>query len=273
MFKRIILIKYSFNVECFWGEQFNSRTLNGFSSSGSEQTIRFSNPGYNLSNKTINGKQYLNQKLLASGSKSDRGEPDLPTLTTFYAVAPGKTINASVQILESEVLNNVEIAPFDTWENEPSAIIKEGDAYGQNLPFPQQLVSVSEPMVIRDAVVVQISLTPFQYNPVTKDLVVIQNAEISLIEIDANSVPFIPQKRSRDFEAIYESLIVNYSSSSRDDVQYQKPSILYVLPNNIGDLFGTIETLMEWKKRVGYEVNYVSSSNIVNNRNNLKGVY
>ena len=32
----------------------------------------------------------------------------------------------------------------------------------------------------------------------------------------------------------------------------------------------TIETLMEWKKRVGYEVNYVSSSNIVNNRNNLK---
>ena len=110
----------------------------------------------------------------------------MPTLTTFYAVAPGKTINAAVQILESEVLNNVEIAPFDTWENEPSAIIKEGDSYGQNLPFPQQLVSVSEPMVIRDAVVVQISLTPFQYNPVTKDLVVIQNAEISLIEIDAN---------------------------------------------------------------------------------------
>ena len=52
-------------------------------------------------------------------------EPDLPTLTTFYAVAPGKTINAAVQILESEVLNNVEIAPFDTWENEPSAIIKK----------------------------------------------------------------------------------------------------------------------------------------------------
>ena len=271
MFKRIILIKYIVLMSSVFGvNNSSSLTLNGFSSSGSEQTIRFSNPGYNLSNKTINGKQYLKPEITGAGSKSDSGEPDLPTLTTFYAVAPGKTINAAVQILESEVLNNVEIAPFDTWENEPSAIIKEGDAYGQNLPFPQQLVSVSEPMVIRDAVVVQISLTPFQYNPVTKDLVVIQNAEISLIEIDANSVPFVPQKRSRDFEAIYESLIVNYSSSSRDDVQYQKPSILYVLPNNIGDLFGTIETLMEWKKRVGYEVNYVSSSNIVNNRNNLK---
>ena len=54
------------------------------------------------------------------------------------------------------MLNNVEIATFYTCENEPSGIIKEWDAYGQNLPFPQQLVSVSEPMVIRDARVVQI---------------------------------------------------------------------------------------------------------------------
>ena len=27
---------------------------------------------------------------------------------------------------------------------------------------------------------------------------------------------------------------------------------------------------MEWKNRVGYEVNYVNTSSVVNNRNNLK---
>mgnify|MGYP004105079477 CR=1 FL=1 len=95
----------------------------------------------------------------------------------------------------------------------------------------------------------------------------------TITALDANNTT-IWKKELDNFSYSYyesvESLIVNYSSSSRDDVQYQKPSILYVLPNNIGDLFGTIETLMEWKKRVGYEVNYVSSSNIVNNRNNLK---
>ena len=65
----------------------SSLTLNGFSSSGSEQAIRFSNQGYNLSNKTINGKQYLKPEIAGAGSKSDSGEPDLPALTTFYAVA------------------------------------------------------------------------------------------------------------------------------------------------------------------------------------------
>ena len=83
-------------------------------------------------------------------------------------------------------------------------------------------------------------------------------------------MPFIPSQPSREFEKLYKSLIVNYSSLNRDGIEYQKPGILYVLPNNIGNLFGTIEELMNWKKRVGYDVQYVSSSNIVNNRNNLK---
>ena len=83
-------------------------------------------------------------------------------------------------------------------------------------------------------------------------------------------MPFIPAKRSRAFEPIFESLVVNYESLSRDEVEYQRPAILYVLPNNIGGLLSTVEELMDWKRRMGYEVNYISSSNVVNNRNNLK---
>ena len=96
-------------------------------------------------------------------------------------------------------------------------------------------------------------------------------SEIELIEDGVTQEnPFIPQKRSREFEILYESLIVNYSSLNRDNIEYQRPAILYVLPNNIGNLFGTVEQLMDWKKRVGYDVQFVSSSNVVNNRNNLK---
>ena len=77
------------------------------------------------------------------------------------------------------------------------------------------------------------------------------------------------EKFLRSLKKLYEATVVNYSTLARDDFEYQRPSILYVLPNNIGNLFGTIEQLMKWKERVG-EVNFVSSSNIVNNRNNLK---
>ena len=135
------------------------------------------------------------------------------------------------------------------------------------MTFPDQIATVSEPMVFRDVVMVQVSLTPFQYNPVTKELMIIHSADVELVESGAVDMPFIPQKRSREFEALYESLIINYSSMSRDEVDYQRPCILYVLPNNIGNLLGTVEQLMDWKKRVGYDVQYVSSSNVVNNRN------
>ena len=74
MFKRIVLIKYIVLMSSVFGlNNSSSLTLNGFSSSGSEQAIRFSNPGYNLSNKTINGKQYLKPEIAGAGSKSDSG--------------------------------------------------------------------------------------------------------------------------------------------------------------------------------------------------------
>ncbi|MDA9671830.1 hypothetical protein N9T87_00940, partial [bacterium] len=126
----------------------------------------------------------------------------------------------------------------------------------------------SDPIVMRDLVMTQITLTPFRYNPISKELIIIKDAEISLIETETSEIPFIPRKRSKEFEVLYESIVVNYSTTEREDVEYQRPAILYVLPNNIGNLFGTIEQLMKWKERVGYDVRFVSSSNIVNDRNN-----
>ena len=43
-----------------------------------------------------------------------------------------------------------------------------------------------------------------------------------------------------------------------------------MLPSNIGNLLGTVNVLMDWKRRVGYEVNYVSSSSIVNDAGDLE---
>ena len=84
--------------------------------------------------------------------------------------------------------------------------------------------------------------------------------EVELIETgNRESINFFPNKRSRAFEPLYESLVENYSSLNRENIPYQRPSILYVLPNNIGNLLGTVEVLMDWKRRMGYEVNYVSA--------------
>ena len=243
----------------------------GFESKPEKGRISFSNPGYELSQILKDGAPFIKPEIEGAGSKSEPGQPDLPTMSTYYAVEPGKTFTVNVSIKESEVIENVEVVPFETWDSQPTGVIGKGVAYQQSSLFPANIASVSDPMVFRDIVMVQVSVTPFQYNPVSKTLTVIQDVDLELVESGETELPHIPQKKSREFEKLYRSLIVNYPSTVREgDDDYQRPSILYVLPNNIGNLLGTVEELMNWKKRVGFDVQYVSSSGIVNNRNNLK---
>jgi len=254
------LIASNGNVETAYG---------GFGITSMERQLSFTNPGYEIKQIEKDGVSYIRPEMVGAGSKSSPGEPDLPTISTYYAVEPGKSYTVDISIQEFDVIENVEVLPFDTWEPEPSVIVTKGNVYDQVAPFPENIATVSQPMVFRDIAMVQVSLTPFQYDPASKTLTIIHSVELELVESGSVSMPFIPEKRSRAFEALYESLIVNHSDLSRDD-DYQRPAILYVLPNNIGDLLGTVEELMDWKKRVGFDVQYVSSSNIVNNRNNLK---
>jgi len=247
-------------------------SISGFNpiSNSSEKKVQFSNPGFELKQIEQNGSTFVRPTMTNAGTIINPGQPELPTVTTFYAVEPGKTFSVNVTIQESEVIENVNIIPLKGYENDLSGIIEKSDVYQQNKLFPENIATISEPMVMRDMVMVQVGLTPFQYNPVTEELIVIQSAEIELIESGEVDAPFIPAKPSKEFEQFYESLIVNYETLDRDFDDYQRPSILYVLPSNIGNLFSTIEALMDWKERVGYEVNYVSSSAVVNSTSALK---
>ena len=255
------LIASESNVETAYG---------GFGITSMERQLIFANPGYEIKQIEKDGVLYIRPEMEGAGSKSLPGQPDLPTISTHYAVEPGKTFTIEISIQEFEIIENVEVLPFDTWESEPTGIVTKGNIYDQAGPFPENIATVSQPMVFRDITMVQVSLTPFQYDPVSKTLTVIHSVDLELVESGSTDAPFIPEKRSRAFEALYESMIVNHSDLSRDDDDYQRPAILYVLPSNIGNLLGTVEELMDWKKRVGFDVQYVSSSSVVNNRNNLK---
>ena len=262
-------------VICFGytAEKSEAVPFNGFevTSTLNEKKLRFKNYGYELKQVEQNGNQYIKPTIQqGDGLVAKPGEPYLPTVSTMYAISPNKRIEVQVEIIEQETLQNIDIIPFESWERDLTGNALKGNTYEQNKLFPSEIAKASDPIVMRDLVMTQITLTPFRYNPISKELIIIKDAEISLIETETSEIPFIPRKRSKEFEVLYESIVVNYSTTEREDVEYQRPAILYVLPNNIGNLFGTIEQLMKWKERVGYDVSFVSSSNIVNDRNNLK---
>ncbi len=235
-----------------------------------EKKLEFNNQGFELRQIEMNGEIFVKPEMSNADAVVNPGQPYLPTISTYYAVEPGKSYSVNLTILEEETVTEVDVMPFETWDSKKTGLVTKGDEYLLNEFFPSELATVSDPIILRGLSMVQVSLTPFQYNPQKKELTIIHSAEMELVESGETEMPFVPAKRSRAFESLYESLVVNYESLNRDEDEYQRPSILYVLPNNIGNLMSTVEALMDWKHRVGYEVNYVSSSNVVNNKNNLK---
>ena len=269
-FQLVFIAALSFMVA---SETPNPVTFDGFQavSLNYSMKIQYEISEFELQQIDQDGKSYVKLNMGNAGSMSDPGEPYLPTVSTYYAVEPGKSFSVVVNVQETETIPNVDILPFESWEPNFTGKLVKGDSYVRNALYPENIATVSDPIVMRGLTMVQVSVTPFQYNPVTEELTVIQSVEIELVEEGVVEMPFIPAKRSRAFEPLYESLVVNYASLSRDEIEYQQPAILYVLPSNLTtSMMNQVEELMDWKHRVGYEVNYVNSSNVVNNRNNLK---
>ena len=246
---------------------------NGFQTlaTSQEMTLHYDLPNYDLTQIEQDGDVFTKPELKDAGTIVNPGDPYLPTVSTYYAVEPGKQFSASVTIQETEIIQNVNILPLEGYHANLKGRAIAGNTYSQDALFPENIVTVSEPIIMRGLTMVQVSITPFQYNPVTNELTIIQSVDLELEESGTSEMPFIPQKRSRAFEKLYESMVVNYSSLNRDELEYQRPCILYVLPNNLtNDMEESIQELMDWKQRVGFEINEISSSNVVNDKNNLK---
>ena len=182
----LFMILFFSNIPASAGS--NGVAFGGFESKPEKGQISFSNPGYEISHILKDGAPFIKPEMEGAGSKSEPGQPDLPTMSTYYAVEPGKifTINASIK--ESEVIENVEVVPFETWNSQPTGVIEKGVTYQQSSSFPANIATVSDPMVFRDIVMVQVSVTPFQYNPVSKTLTVIQEIDLELVESGATEV-------------------------------------------------------------------------------------
>jgi hypothetical protein len=84
--------------------------------------------------------------------------------------------------------------------------------YSRNAYFPESPVIVSEPMQIRGVDVVILNVTPFQYNPVTKELVVYKDLRVKVDYVGGNGHFGDDRLRSRFWEPILQGHLLNYGS-------------------------------------------------------------
>jgi hypothetical protein len=87
------------------------------------------------------------------------------------------------------------------------------NVYAKNAFYPEQPVIVSEITRIRGIDAVMLAITPFQYNPVTKELIVYHDLEVK-IDFEGGNGHFGDDRlRNHRWDPLLEDMLLNYTSS------------------------------------------------------------
>ena len=152
------------------------------------------------------------------------GMPDLPVVSRYVAIPRGATVNVNVTNKVTETLQGIELMPAPVLplddDKTPMKYYRDENVYNTDAFYPAQQIIVSESTKIRDVDVVILSVTPFQYNPVSKELVVTRQLNLEISFEGGNGIfGGDPRYRSTPWEHIIRDMVINENALPPFDYQ------------------------------------------------------
>ncbi len=235
--------------------------------------VEFSVPELALEDFMVDGQVMQMVNIPGVFLPNNAGAPNLPGTGQFIAIPQGAT--ATMQILYSSVeyFQDVDLAPAPPiqFENDDSAPTFEKDPaiFGLNAYYPESPVSLSEPAKMRGVDYVILGITPFQYNPVTKELVVYTNLKVQVNFTGGNNHFGEDRLRSPYWDPILAGNIMNYASLPKIDysTRYLIPSetddfeYVIIVPDD-ADFIAWADTIKAWRTLQGIKTGVYTLSDI-----------
>lgn len=200
---------------------------------------------------------------------TEAGSPDLPVIGQYVMLENGAKANITVNRGEKVVYKNVLIAPaseipFDTEKEIPPV---RGKQYQKNAFFPANPFQVKMTEV-RGITLAHIDITPFQYNPVTKELIVYKELDIQLTSNGGNGYYVEDRFRSRSWDPILSDMIINYNDLPKKYKRSAKTEegceYLIVVPDN-EDFLPWADSIKRFRNEQGISTKVVKMSEIGEN--------
>ncbi|NPD85325.1 T9SS type A sorting domain-containing protein [Lentimicrobium sp. L6] len=220
----------------------NAQT-NGFQiQSSSKGAIKLSHSvhSFNLFDVEIQGENMKQLEYGLSMFPAEEGMPDLGSAARYLLIPNGAQSKVHVTYQNKVVYENIEIAPaaaipFDTEEAKPAV---KGSSYQKNAFYPAQIAQ-TETTEIRGMTFAIVSVNPFQYNPITKELVVYKNLEVEVEIIGGNGQYGEDRFRSKYWDQILDDIVYNAEALPKVDYSKMNKSTkeegceyLILVPNN-----------------------------------------
>ena len=210
---------------------------------------------------TIDGAQYVDFGQTHKVLSMEKGAPALPLFhTSIQLPATGNP----VLIVESDgvtEIQNVEIAPSkgNLKRNvTPSSIpYSFGSAYSQNAFYPASVATLNDPFVWRSLRGQNITISPYQYNPVTKTLRIHENLRVRVAyqEQVSGLNEVAKSELDRTISGMQERYVLNPSGKRYTAVGEEGEMLIITSP----DLENSIQALADWKIQKGIKTTVVNT--------------
>ncbi|MEN8226155.1 MAG: C25 family peptidase propeptide domain-containing protein, partial [Bacteroidota bacterium] len=205
----------------------------------------------------INAKSF---KLPGIFLPNEEGAPDLPGDGRYIAIPQGAEPVLTIKAMRKEVIHNIDIAPAPDipLDTDPSPVKYERDQkiYSANQFYPSEPVQLSEKFKIRGVDVVMLGITPFQYNPVTKELIIYRDMVVEIDFIGGNGQFGEERMRSRWWDPILHSSVLNASSlpvvdySQTSNTEAEEYEYVIITPDQ-ADFISWANTIKDFRMKQG----------------------
>jgi|FLOH01.1.fsa_nt_gi hypothetical protein len=199
-----------------------------------------------------------------NGSIRLLGVPELPTTTVMVAVPKEGNIWLNINSTESQIISDINLTPVIPEQIEAQEMakgyFKDNAIYSDDNWYPRTQAIAHPRVTMRDVTMIPVEISPFQYNPVTKELRFTSDLSIQ-VQHEQNLVK-ADHPTSKMFEPFYRATVENYEVIASDN--FQRPSYLFVARNNLSVL-GILQSVIDWKHQKGFDIQLLTTGGVVSN--------
>ncbi|MES2588167.1 MAG: C25 family cysteine peptidase [Bacteroidota bacterium] len=225
-----------------------------------EVEVRFKNDLRPFVHTTINGQNYVDFTKSYKVTSLEKGNPALPTFGESFVIPNTGVTNIELSYDEIITLENISISPskgnLKRNVNPEDVAYTFSDVYSRNEFYPSQIAQVQEPFILRSIRGQVLSLTPYQYNPVSKTLKIytnlkakltFDNEQIGFNEISTSEINFNDKKA-------FQNIFINDIPQAKYNQVEEEGELLIIAQDSY---LSTIEPLINWKKQKGIVTYFV----------------
>ncbi len=213
---------------------------------------------------------------------NNEGAPNLPGNGRYIAVPQGATATLKVNSVRKEVIENIDFLPAPniplTDDDAPLRYVKDMSIYGVNAFYPAEPFQISEPTTLRGVDVVMLGITPFQYNPVTKQLIIYYDIDAE-VEFHGGNGQFGENRlRNRWWDEILGDALLNSHSLPEIDYSARYKAMMenrltgydyIIITPDHADFISWADSIKNFRNKQGIKTQIVPISQIGSNNHTL----